>query len=54
MGGHYFPAVAHHLWKRQQETLFTPDFADAISINLKGIAVGNGCTDPTEVNGCLA
>lgn len=50
MGGHYVPAVAHHLWKRQHETLFTPGCADTIPVNLKGIAVGNGFTDPTEVN----
>ncbi|RLN80356.1 hypothetical protein BBJ28_00012615 [Nothophytophthora sp. Chile5] len=50
MGGHYVPAVAHYIWQQQHEHLFTPGCSDVISINLKGIAMGNGYTDPTEVD----
>lgn len=49
MGGHYVPAVAQYLWQRQQETLFSPGCADVIPVNLKGIAIGNGNTDPVEL-----
>ncbi|RLN89127.1 hypothetical protein BBJ28_00012568 [Nothophytophthora sp. Chile5] len=50
MGGHYVPAVAHYIWQQQHERLFTPGCSDFIPINLKGIAMGNGFTDPTEVD----
>lgn len=40
-GGHYVPAVGHAVWEAvQQGKLDT-------TINLKGIAIGNGMTDPS-------
>lgn len=40
-GGHYAPATAHGIWQRNQ----APAAGD-IKINLAGLAVGNGLTDP--------
>lgn len=37
-GGHYVPSVAHRVWEENQKTPGT--------INLKGMSVGNGLTDP--------
>ena len=37
--GHYVPNVAHRVWKGNEEQ-------EAAHINLKGMSVGNGLTDP--------
>jgi len=42
-GGHYAPAISHRIWmgnKTEQE--------GHLKLNLKGLAVGNGLTDPEE------
>eukprot|EP01065_Artemidia_motanka_P006498 TRINITY_DN131_c0_g1_i1.p1 TRINITY_DN131_c0_g1~~TRINITY_DN131_c0_g1_i1.p1 ORF type:complete len:450 (+),score=183.29 TRINITY_DN131_c0_g1_i1:55-1350(+) len=39
--GHYVPAVTHKVWQENQAPT-----AGAIKINLKGVSVGNGLTDP--------
>merc|ERR1711862_829489 len=39
-GGHYAPAVAHKVWTKNK----TSD----IKINLAGLAIGNGLTNPYE------
>jgi len=39
-GGHYVPAIAHYLWRQAK--------AGNFSSSLKGIAIGNGITDPKE------
>jgi len=40
-GGHYAPAIAHRIWKGNK------DVKDGLAkLNLKGLAVGNGLTDP--------
>ena len=41
--GHYVPAVTHRIWKNNNALP-----AGAITINLKGTAVGNGLTAPEE------
>lgn len=42
-GGHYAPAIAHKVYMKNK------DVAEGlIEINLGGLAVGNGLTDPTE------
>ena len=42
-GGHYAPAIAHRIWKGNN------DLKDGLAtLNLKGLAVGNGLTDPEE------
>lgn len=42
-GGHYAPAIAHRIWKGNN------DLQDGLlTLNLKGLAVGNGLTDPEE------
>lgn len=42
-GGHYVPAIAHRVWKGNQEG------ADkTISLNLAGLAIGNGLVNPEE------
>lgn len=38
-GGHYVPATAHRVWKGAKD-------GEGIKINLAGVAVGNGLTDP--------
>ncbi|GMF13193.1 unnamed protein product [Phytophthora lilii] len=48
-GGHYIPSIAHYIWKKQGEHLFAPASAESIPINLRGVSVGNGLTDPVEV-----
>lgn len=40
-GGHYAPAVTHHVWLSNKNLL-----PDTIALNLAGLAVGNGLTDP--------
>lgn len=42
-GGHYAPAIAHRIWKGN--TNLQPGLA---TLNLKGLAIGNGLTDPEE------
>ncbi|KAL9187053.1 hypothetical protein ACHAXT_010773 [Thalassiosira profunda] len=42
-GGHYAPAIAHRIWKGNKD--LQPGLA---TLNLKGLAVGNGLTDPEE------
>jgi len=39
--GHYVPAVAYEVWKNNKNLP-----AEALKINLKGIGIGNGLTDP--------
>ena len=42
-GGHYAPAVAHKIWTKNKTV------GDSmLKINLSGLAVGNGLTDPSE------
>jgi cathepsin A (carboxypeptidase C) len=42
-GGHYAPAIAHRIWRGNK------DLKDGLAaLNLKGLAVGNGLTDPEE------
>jgi len=42
-GGHYAPAIAHRIWRGNKE------LKDGLAaLNLKGLAVGNGLTDPEE------
>lgn len=38
--GHYVPAISHYIWEQNQK--------DGVQIPLKGIAIGNGLTDPEE------
>jgi len=40
-GGHFVPSVAHRIWQGNQGM-------EGLHINLKGIAIGNGLTDPLE------
>jgi cathepsin A (carboxypeptidase C) len=42
-GGHYAPAVAHKVWSKNK---MSDD--SMLQINLAGLAVGNGLTDPAE------
>ncbi|KAG3088627.1 hypothetical protein PI125_g18284 [Phytophthora idaei] len=42
-GGHYVPAVASHILKANMLRHLSPN---AVHVNLAGIAVGNGLTDP--------
>ena len=39
--GHYVPAIAHRIWRGNKHL-----DDDTIQLNLKGLAVGNGWTDP--------
>jgi len=48
-GGHFVPSVAHYIWKRQDEQLFSPSVAGFIPVNLRGIVIGNGLTNSVEV-----
>lgn len=41
-GGHYAPAIAHKVWTKNKAE------GSNMKINLAGLAVGNGLTDPTE------
>jgi len=43
-GGHYVPTVSHRIWQGNQNK-------EGLQINLKGLAVGNGLTDPLEQYG---
>ena len=38
--GHYVPAISHYIWKKNQEA------NEEDKIPLKGMAVGNGLTNP--------
>jgi cathepsin A (carboxypeptidase C) len=40
-GGHYVPSVAHRVWQGNEAK-------EGLHINLKGIAIGNGLTNPLE------
>jgi cathepsin A (carboxypeptidase C) len=40
-GGHYAPAIAHRVWRGNQELL-----SNTIKLNLSGLGVGNGLTNP--------
>jgi cathepsin A (carboxypeptidase C) len=42
-GGHYAPAIAHRIWMGNKSVQ-----PGLLSLNLKGLAVGNGLTDPEE------
>jgi cathepsin A (carboxypeptidase C) len=39
--GHYVPSVSHRIWQGNQQK-------EGLQIHLKGLAVGNGLTDPLE------
>jgi carboxypeptidase C (cathepsin A) len=41
--GHYVPAAAHKIW---QQTKIIKEAGTPVRINLKGIAIGNGLTNP--------
>ena len=41
--GHYIPAISHYIWAKQKN-----DPSIKIKINLTGIAIGNGLTNPLE------
>jgi len=45
-GGHYAPAIAHKILLKNQSN--NDNKKDLIEINLAGLAIGNGLTDPTE------
>ncbi|OWZ01026.1 Serine protease [Phytophthora megakarya] len=49
-GGHFAPVVAHHIWTKQSEHLFCFASTDNVPINLQGIFIGNGLTDPIEID----
>lgn len=42
-GGHYAPAIAHRIWRGNKA-----EKDGHLKLNLKGLAVGNGLTDPEE------
>ncbi|KAL7541563.1 hypothetical protein ACHAXR_012801 [Thalassiosira sp. AJA248-18] len=42
-GGHYAPAIAHRIWRGNNNLA-----AGLATLNLRGLAVGNGLTDPEE------
>eukprot|EP00536_Pseudo-nitzschia_multiseries_P008314 jgi/Psemu1/325142/estExt_fgenesh1_pg.C_2100002 len=42
-GGHYVPAIAHRIWKGNQDPC-----EDCIPLNYAGLAIGNGLTSPEE------
>jgi cathepsin A (carboxypeptidase C) len=42
-GGHYAPAISHRVWRGNQKKA-----PGTIELNLSGLAVGNGLTDPEE------
>ncbi|RLN46603.1 hypothetical protein BBI17_008048 [Phytophthora kernoviae] len=42
-GGHYVPGAAHYIWEHNK---LNNSGVDAKRINLQGIAIGNGWTDP--------
>jgi|UPI000581A2AE cathepsin A (carboxypeptidase C) len=42
-GGHYGPAIAHRVWRGNQESL-----PKTIQLNLSGLGIGNGLTAPEE------
>jgi cathepsin A (carboxypeptidase C) len=42
-GGHYAPAIAHKVWSKNNN-----NDESLLKINLAGLAVGNGLTDPIE------
>lgn len=42
-GGHYAPAIAHKVWTKNKS-----NDGSKLHINLAGVAVGNGLTDPIE------
>ncbi|GLE03940.1 hypothetical protein PINS_up012851 [Pythium insidiosum] len=43
-GGHYVPGAAHYIW--QQNKRLAGDNNAPVKINLQGIAIGNGLTNP--------
>jgi len=45
-GGHYAPAIAHKVWSKNNDLVEDDD--DLIHINLAGLAIGNGLTNPVE------
>jgi cathepsin A (carboxypeptidase C) len=42
-GGHYAPAIAHRVWRGNQSLK-----QDCVHLNLRGVAIGNGLTNPEE------
>ena len=42
-GGHYAPAIAHRVWRGNKSLK-----KDCIHLNLSGVGIGNGLTDPEE------
>mmetsp|Transcript_11055 Transcript_11055/g.20658 ORF Transcript_11055/g.20658 Transcript_11055/m.20658 type:complete len:614 (+) Transcript_11055:193-2034(+) len=48
-GGHYAPAVAHKVWMKNKSVMNSSSTSvDIKRINLAGLAVGNGLTNPIE------
>jgi len=43
--GHYVPAIAHHVWESNKGVVEGDGF---VKINLAGLAIGNGLTNPEE------
>lgn len=50
-GGHFVPSVAHYIMNKQKEQPDLFAYPGLIHINLQGIAIGNGLTDPVETFG---
>jgi hypothetical protein len=46
-GGHYAPAIAHRILRGNNDLQTSPN-DKLLTLNLKGLAVGNGLTDPEE------
>lgn len=47
-GGHYAPAIAHKVWSKNNALEGSDTDVSMAKINLAGLAVGNGLTDPIE------
>jgi carboxypeptidase C (cathepsin A) len=46
-GGHYVPGASHYVWQQTKQQLANPGaFPNTSIINIKGIAIGNGLTNP--------
>ncbi|GAB9473942.1 Serine protease family s10 [Globisporangium polare] len=45
-GGHYVPAAAHYIWEQSKLNKTGKDDDKPLKLNLKGLAVGNGLTNP--------
>lgn len=46
-GGHYVPGAGHYIWQQTKQQRENPSgAADTSIINIKGVAIGNGLTNP--------